>query len=333
MSPRRYFCSRSRPGSASSTAPLLRLGIPAAGLAVAALAAIVIRADGRSTPLTMLLPSLRRAAPELTWTTVSGQQGSIYDLRGKVVLVNFWATWCAPCRHEMPMLSAMQARYADRGLVVVYLSLEDREVVEPFLRAHPLTGTAARLEHAADYYQAGKFFPITFLLARDGSVEKRWSGRPTEQWLADSIEEPSSSAVLEHDVPVREQRVWLQIRRRRAHVGDQQLARFPRRLPRRNPSRAVDRPGKYICVTSAIRLTRRHRNGCAPAACSGQPGRRRLDGLEAIAAFAIGDADSRNPGNSDRAAPDCRRRDVRSARACSPARSRCARPSRVRPRR
>jgi thiol-disulfide isomerase/thioredoxin len=168
--------------------PSVRLGIPAAGLAIVAVAAIAIRADGRSTPLTMLLPSLRRAAPELTWITESGQPGSIYDLKGKVVLVNFWATWCGPCRHELPMLSAMQTRYADRGLVVVYLSLEDREVVEPFLRAHPLTGTAARLEHASDYYQAGKFFPITFLLARDGSIEKRWSGRPTERWLAESIE-------------------------------------------------------------------------------------------------------------------------------------------------
>ena len=168
--------------------PLVRLGIPAAGLGVIAVAAIALRADGHSTPLPMLLPSLRRAAPELTWTTMAGQRGSIYDFRGKVVLVNFWATWCGPCRRELPMLSAMQARYADRGLVVLYLSLEDREVVEPFLRAHPLTGTTANLEHAADYYQAGKFFPISFLLARDGSIEKRWSGRPTEQWLAESIE-------------------------------------------------------------------------------------------------------------------------------------------------
>jgi thiol-disulfide isomerase/thioredoxin len=168
--------------------PLVRLGVPAAALGVIALAAFALRTDGRSTPLAMLLPSLRRAAPELTWTTVAGRPGSIYDFKGKVVLVNFWATWCAPCRHELPMLSAMQSRYADRGLVVVYLSLEDRKIVEPFLREHPLTGTTARLEHADDYYQAGKFFPISYLLARDGSVEKRWSGRPTEQWLAASIE-------------------------------------------------------------------------------------------------------------------------------------------------
>jgi thiol-disulfide isomerase/thioredoxin len=119
---------------------------------------------------------------------MAGQPGSIQDLRGKVVLVNFWATWCGPCRHELPMLSAMQKQYADRGLVVVYLSLEERAIVEPFLRAHPLNGTTASLTHAADYYQAGKFYPITYLVSRDGSVEKRWSGRPTEQWLADSIE-------------------------------------------------------------------------------------------------------------------------------------------------
>jgi thiol-disulfide isomerase/thioredoxin len=168
--------------------PLVRFGIPAAGLALVAVALLVVRSDDRSTPLAMLMPSLRRAAPELTWTTMEGQPGSLHELRGKVVLVNFWATWCGPCRQELPMLSAMQQQYADRGLVVVYLSLEDRGVVEPFLRAHPLTGTSASLTHAADYYQAGKFYPITYLVSRDGSVEKRWSGRPTEQWLATSIE-------------------------------------------------------------------------------------------------------------------------------------------------
>ena len=53
--------------------PLVRFGIPAAGLGLVAVALLVIRSDGRSTPLTMLLPSLRRAAPELTWTNLAGQ--------------------------------------------------------------------------------------------------------------------------------------------------------------------------------------------------------------------------------------------------------------------
>jgi thiol-disulfide isomerase/thioredoxin len=168
--------------------PLVRFGIPAAGLGVVAVALLVVRSDDRSTPLPMLLPSLRRPAPDLTWTNLAGQPGSIHELKGKVVLVNFWATWCGPCRKEMPMLSAMQNQYGGRGLVVVYLSLEDRRIVEGFLRAHPLAGTPAWLTHAADYYQAGKFYPITYLVSRDGNVEKRWSGRPTEQWLAESIE-------------------------------------------------------------------------------------------------------------------------------------------------
>ena len=47
------------------------------------------------------------------------------DLRGKVVLLNFWATWCVPCRREMPMLSSVHRQHADEGLVVLYVSLEE----------------------------------------------------------------------------------------------------------------------------------------------------------------------------------------------------------------
>ena len=141
MLPRRYFCSRSRPGSASSTARSWRLGIPAAGLAIPP------SRQSSSVPTAARLRwrcccprcgARRRSSPGRKRRASRARSRP----RGKVVLVNFWATWCGPCRHEMPMLSAMQARYADRGLVVVYLSLEEREVVEPFLRANPFDRTA-----------------------------------------------------------------------------------------------------------------------------------------------------------------------------------------------
>jgi thiol-disulfide isomerase/thioredoxin len=99
------------------------------------------------------------------------------------VLLNFWATWCAPCRREMPMLSKLQREYANQGLVVLYVSLEDPEVLTPFLAQNRFDGIQGRLDHAADFYDAGKFYPLSYLISRDGRVAQRWSGRPTETWL------------------------------------------------------------------------------------------------------------------------------------------------------
>jgi len=169
-------------------ARLIRLGLPAVALVSLGLLAIAHRLDGRSTPLSALLPTLRAVAPELSfYESSSGAVRRLSEYRGKVVLVNFWATWCGPCRHEMPMLSSAQADFAGQGLVVIYLSLEEPAVLEPFLRAHHFEGVQGRLAQAADYYRAGQIYPLSYLISRDGRVAKRWSGRPAENWLRDSI--------------------------------------------------------------------------------------------------------------------------------------------------
>jgi cytochrome c biogenesis protein CcmG, thiol:disulfide interchange protein DsbE len=162
----------------------LRFGLPAVLVGLLGLGALLARLDGRSTPLAMLMPSLGTPAPELSYFDSSGAKRELSELRGRVVLLNFWATWCAPCRREMPMLSELQREHADDGLVVLYVSLEEPEILTPFLAANRFDGIQGRLDRAAPFYDAGKFYPLSYLISRDGRVRQRWSGRPTEGWLA-----------------------------------------------------------------------------------------------------------------------------------------------------
>ena len=76
----------------------------------------------------------KREHPEFTLKDLSGKSWTFADLRGKVVLVNFWATWCPPCRKEMPDLETLYGRFGSKGLVVLGISDEEAAKVEPFIR-------------------------------------------------------------------------------------------------------------------------------------------------------------------------------------------------------
>jgi thiol-disulfide isomerase/thioredoxin len=167
--------------------PALRFGLPAVLLLMLGMVAMLARLDGRSAPLAMLLPTRGQPAPELSYFDETGSVRLLAELRGKAVLLNFWATWCTPCRREMPLLSRMQREHADDGLVVLYVSLEEPEVLEPFLALNRFDGVQGRLDRASDFYDAGKFYPLSYLISRDGRVLQRWSGRPREDWLRGEI--------------------------------------------------------------------------------------------------------------------------------------------------
>ena len=78
----------------------------------------------------------RRASADFALHDLGGKEWKLSRLRGKVVLVNFWATWCPPCRKEIPDLDALYARFRDRGFVILGISDEDRSKVAPFAQEH-----------------------------------------------------------------------------------------------------------------------------------------------------------------------------------------------------
>jgi thiol-disulfide isomerase/thioredoxin len=129
-----------------------------------------------------------RPAPELGFTARDGAAHRLADFRGRVVLVNLWATWCAPCVREMPSLDHLQAMLGDR-LSVLAIS-EDRggaKIVEPFLAKLGLERLAIYLDPsgAAQQAFAVRGLPTSFLIDGDGRIRARLEGAAT--WDAPSM--------------------------------------------------------------------------------------------------------------------------------------------------
>jgi len=121
-------------------------------------------------------PSINNAAPELVLSELGGETFDLTKLRGKVVMVNYWATWCAPCKKEMPVLNSFYRRYHDQGLVIIGISA-DRP--QDFPRMRRVSGTLAYPTSTLDRISLDGFgpptgFPLTYVIDRDGIVRDQF---------------------------------------------------------------------------------------------------------------------------------------------------------------
>ena len=121
-------------------------------------------------------PQIDEAAPPLVLTTLDGSTFDLGKLHGKVVMVNYWATWCAPCRKEMPKLDAFYKKYHSKGLEIVGISIDferDLEKARKVARtvAYP---TAVAKSITDDGFGIPKAVPITWIVDTDGKVRDRF---------------------------------------------------------------------------------------------------------------------------------------------------------------
>jgi len=120
-----------------------------------------------------------RQAPDWTLKTLDGKEVSLQSLRGKVVFLNFWASWCPPCREEMPSMEQLARKYQGRDLVMVAVSEDtDRAQLDTFLRdfmpAGDRTMTIAMDESSrTSTSYSTKLLPETYIINREGRIVAR----------------------------------------------------------------------------------------------------------------------------------------------------------------
>lgn len=119
-----------------------------------------------------------KIAPDFTLPQLDGQELRLSSYRGKVVLLDFWASWCEPCRVETPHLIELQQKYGDRGLQIIGVSMDDspdpaRTFYQQFHMNYPVVMGNAK---TGELYGGVLGLPIAFLIDRDGRIKAKHIG-------------------------------------------------------------------------------------------------------------------------------------------------------------
>lgn len=116
-------------------------------------------------------------APDFTLPLINGGTLTLSSLQGKVIIVNFFATWCPPCRMEIPDFVALQTHYAAQGLAIVGVALDEQQAVVPFAKEMNINyDVVIGDQQVAESYGGIRGIPTTFIIDRTGNIVSKHSG-------------------------------------------------------------------------------------------------------------------------------------------------------------
>jgi cytochrome c biogenesis protein CcmG/thiol:disulfide interchange protein DsbE len=146
-------------------------------------------------------PKVYANEPNVTFKDLQGKDVPLASLKGKVVVVNFWATWCEPCRTEIPWMIGYQQKYADKGFTMLGVAMDEdgKSAVDPFLQStkFDVGGQQTAMNYPivlgnddiADKFGGMLGLPTTVVISRDGKIMKRYIGLVNEADLDKQIKD------------------------------------------------------------------------------------------------------------------------------------------------
>jgi peroxiredoxin len=166
-----------------------KLATTIAALVLSVIGAAAAPAGPAGVKASLVPEAARKAAPALTLADLEGRPASLADYRGKVVLLNFWATWCGGCKEEMPWFAEFHQKYGSRGLVVLGASVDEEglPVVRPFVDAKGVPYRILLADSRTTSAYAVKAMPATHLLDRQGRIAATYVGVVDKGDLAANI--------------------------------------------------------------------------------------------------------------------------------------------------
>jgi len=133
-----------------------------------------------------------KKAPEFALLDIDGSINKLSDFKGKVIILDFWATWCPPCRAEIPHFVELYDEYKNKGLEVIGVSLDSNpeKALPPFIEEYDINYTMLVSDRGVtDSYGGVRSIPTTFVIDREGRIRKKYIGYRDKNVFEKDIEE------------------------------------------------------------------------------------------------------------------------------------------------